>query len=101
MNYKGVFQIKNYKCISYFCRHNSISGGLLIISRDGLKHKSLKEYSNRSKEKLCEVSAVQRQVDSEEITSSTIYRPPGSDFTEFLDYFVEILEHIKWRFEYR
>ena len=92
-DYLNLIHIDQYKLVNYFNRKKSEHGGSCIYVKNGIKTKELNYFKDLSEEKEFEMSATEL-VDYEFIILC-IYRPPNSNFQNFLKILESIMQKIQ------
>lgn len=88
----SFYKIDGYNISSYYCREDSIHGGLLTLVKDKLTVKDLIWTKNYCVEKHAEFSAI--EVKGCNLIIVLLYRPPTGDMCIFLNNLTSILVFI-------
>ena len=83
------YVLPNYNLANFFCRSQSVGGGVLIYVKNQFSSRKLPDIDQLSMEKICEVTAI--EVENINIVLLCIYRSPSSQVDLFLCQFTKVL----------
>lgn len=84
--------MRNMKLLSYYCRTESIHGGVAIYGTNRLKYRRLSILDNMSISNVFECCGV--EIVNCNVIVIVVYRVPSSDFNQFLDAVCGVLESV-------